>query len=84
MALSQQNRIDKAANDYNRTKDKKYKDLWYKLIREYVNGSYHFERRVIPINSSVKTDDGRYQVIRQPKLLRLVRRAKVKAIGLRR
>ena len=84
MALSQQNRIDKAANDYNRTKDKKYKNLWYKLIREYVNGSYHFERRVIPINSSVKTDDGRYQVIRQPKLLRLVRRAKVKAIGLRR
>ena len=28
-------RIDKAANDYNKTKDDKYKELWYKLIKEF-------------------------------------------------
>ena len=28
-------RIDKAANDYNKTKDPQYKDLWYKLIKEF-------------------------------------------------
>ena len=27
-------RINQAANDYNKTKDNKYKDLWYKLIKE--------------------------------------------------
>jgi len=31
--------IDKAANDYNRTKDPKYKELWYKLIRQWSNVS---------------------------------------------
>ena len=28
-------RIDKAANDYHKTKDDKYKELWYKLIKEF-------------------------------------------------
>ena len=28
-------RINQAANDYNKTKDNKYKDLWYKLIKEF-------------------------------------------------
>ena len=28
-------RIDKAANDYHKTKDPQYKDLWYKLIKEF-------------------------------------------------
>ena len=79
-----QKKIDDAAIMYNKTKDPYYKDLWYKLVKESANGPHNIKRRVIPINSSVKTDDGRYQVIRQPKLLRLVRRAKVKAIGLRR
>ena len=27
-------RINRAANDYDKTKDPKYKDLWYKLIKE--------------------------------------------------
>jgi hypothetical protein len=56
MALSQQNKIDKAANDYNRTKDPKYKNLWYKLIKEYVNGSYNFERWSVPINTDNNTN----------------------------
>ncbi len=56
MELSLQNRIDKAANDYNRTKDEKYKKLWYDLVRKVDNGTYHSKRRTIPTNTSVKTD----------------------------
>ena len=33
---SVQKKIDKAANMWNKTKDPKYKDLWYKLIKEFV------------------------------------------------
>ena len=28
-------RINQAANDYHKTKDPQYKDLWYKLIKEF-------------------------------------------------
>ena len=58
MALSQQNKIDKAANDDNRTKDPKYKNLWYKLVKEFANGPHNIKRWTIPINTSVKTDPG--------------------------
>ena len=30
--------IDKIANDWNKTKDPYYKDLWYKLVREWAYG----------------------------------------------
>ena len=30
------NEIDQAAIMYNKTKDPKYKELWYKLIKEYI------------------------------------------------
>ena len=79
-----QKKIDEAAIMWNKTKDPYYKDLWYKLIKEFANGPNSIKRRVVPINSSVKTDDGRYRVIQRPKLFRVVRRAKAKAIGLRR
>jgi hypothetical protein len=79
-----QKKIDEAAIMWNKTKDPYYKDLWYKLVKEFANGPNSIKRRVISINSSVKTDDGRYRVIQQPKLFRFVRRAKVKTNGLRR
>ena len=79
-----QKKIDEAAIMWNKTKDPYYKDLWYKLVKEFANGSYNIKRRVIPINSSVKTDDGRYRVIQRPKLFRFVRHVKVKTNGLRR
>ena len=31
-------KIDEAANNWNKTKDSKYKDLWYKRIKEFVYG----------------------------------------------
>ena len=79
-----QKKIDEAAIMWNKTKDPYYKDLWYKLVKEFANGPNSIKRRVIPINSSVKTDDGRYRVIQRPKLFRFVRRTKVKTNGLRR
>ena len=38
-------KIDEAANNWNKTKDSKYKDLWYKLIKEYRYGK-NFKRIV--------------------------------------
>ena len=34
-------RIDDAANQWNKTKDPQYKDLWYKLIKEFADGTYY-------------------------------------------
>ena len=44
-------KIDEAANNYNKTKDIKYKDLWYKLVREFANGPHNTKRRNIPTNT---------------------------------
>ena len=59
-----QKKIDNIANLWEKTKDPKYKDLWYKYIKEYVNGPNNIERRTVSIDSSVKTDDGTYKVIK--------------------
>ena len=58
-----QKKIDNAAIMYNKTKDPKYKDLWYKLIKEHVNGTNNFKRRTISINSCVKNNDGTYTFV---------------------
>jgi len=55
--LMTQKEIDEVANKYNKTKDPKYKDLWYKLIKDNY-GTDYFKRRVISINSVVQADDG--------------------------
>ena len=57
-------KIDEAAKMWEKTKDPKYKDLWYKYIREFANGPNNIERRIVSIDSSVKTDDGTYKVIK--------------------
>ena len=67
MELSLLNRIDKAANDYNRTKDKKYKKLWYQLVRS-IDGHNSFKRRNVPTTTSIKTDSGWNSVDKQNKL----------------
>ena len=56
-------KIDEAANNYNKTKDPYYKDIWYKLIKEHTNGTNNFKRRAISINSCVKSNDGTYTFI---------------------
>ena len=55
-----QNKIDDAAIMWNKTKDPKYKDLWYKLIKEYSNGPHNIERWNVSVSSVNKADDGTY------------------------
>ncbi len=57
-------KIDEAAKMWEKTKDPKYKDLWYKYIREFANGPNNIERRIVSIDSSVKTDNGKYIIIK--------------------
>ena len=76
-------KIDEAANNWNKTKDSYYKDLWYKLIKEYVNGTNNFKRRTVSINSCHKANDGPYVFIGTSKLHRDVRDTKTKTNRLR-
>jgi len=78
-----QKKIDDAANMWNKTKDPYYKDLWYKLIKEHVNGTNNFKRRIVSVNSCVKADDGTYIFIGTSKLHGPVRDTKNKTNRLR-
>lgn len=42
-----QERMDEVANLWEKTKDPKYKELWYKLIKEFANGTNNYGRRDI-------------------------------------
>ncbi len=55
-------KIDEVAVRWNKTRDPKDKDLWYKLIKEY--GLNNNKRWNISIDSSYKTDYGRHKVTR--------------------
>ena len=48
------NKLDEIANLWNKTKDPYYKDLWYKLIEEFVNGIDNTDRRVVSFNNRRK------------------------------
>jgi hypothetical protein len=78
-----QKKIDNAAIMYNKTKDPKYKTLWYKLIKEHVNGTNNFKRRVVSINSVVKANDGTCVFIGRSRLHGPVRDTKTKTNRLR-
>ena len=47
-------KIEEAAVMWNKTKDPKYKDLWYKLIEEFVNGIDNTDRRIVSFNNRRK------------------------------
>ena len=59
-----QKKIDNMANLWEKTKDPKYKDLWYKYIKEFANGLNNIERRTVSSGRSNKRDDQRYRVIK--------------------
>jgi len=68
--MTTQKEIDEAANNYNKTKDPQYKDLWYKLVKEFANdGLNNSKRRVVSVSGCHKGDDGGYIIIGQSKLL---------------
>ena len=55
-------KIDEVAIRWNKTRDPKDKDLWYKLIKEY--GLNNTKRWNISTDSSYKTNYGRHKVTR--------------------
>ena len=59
-------KADELANLWNKTKDPKYKDEWYKHIKEWSerHGHYFTERRNVSSGRSNKRDDQRYRVIK--------------------
>ena len=77
-------KIDDAANKRNETKDPQYKDLWYKLIKEFADGFNNCKRRIVSVSSCHKRDDGTYLVIGRSRLHGSVRDTKTKTNKLRR
>ena len=55
-------KIDEVANLWNKTRDPKYKEEWYKLIKEW-NGINNSRRRDVSSSRSNETDDSRDRVI---------------------
>ena len=75
--------IDDAAIMWNKTKDPKYKGLWYKLIKDNY-GTNNFRRRTLSINSCVENSDGTYTFIGTSRLYGSVRDTKSKTDNVRR
>jgi len=47
---------------WNKTKDPQYKNLWYKLVKEFANGTYYPKRWNVSVSSINKADDGTYVI----------------------
>ena len=60
-----QREIDDLAIMWNKTKDQKYKDLWYKKVKELSNGLNNIKRRDVQSHTGYKRDDGKYEVIHE-------------------
>ena len=54
--------LDQIANEYNKTKDPKLKNLWYKKVKECANGPYNIERWNVSGSAINKADDGTYVI----------------------
>jgi hypothetical protein len=61
--------LDDLANLWNKTKDPKHKDLWYKKVKEWANGPHNTKRRVVSVSSCHKADDGTYVIVGKSRLL---------------
>ena len=62
--------LDKIAIKYNDTKKQYYKDLWYKLVKEWANNGLNTsKRRVVSVSSCHKGDDGGYIITGRSRLL---------------
>ena len=57
-------KINELANLWEKTKDPKYKDLWYKLIKEFADGPNNIKRRTVPVNSSDERDNAKHKIIK--------------------
>ena len=66
--MTTQKKLDEVAVKYNKTKDPKYKDQWYKLVGK-TYGSNTIKRRIVSVSSCHKGDDGGYIIIGKSRLL---------------
>ena len=67
--MTTQKEIDEVANNWNKTKDPYYKDLWYKLVKEFANGPHNIKRRTVSVSAVNRADDGTYIIIGKSRLL---------------
>jgi hypothetical protein len=58
-----QKKIDELADLWNKTKDPKYKDEWYKYIKEWADGINNSNRRDVSSSASDKRDVGKPKVV---------------------
>ncbi len=82
--ITSQKFLDEIAVMWNKTKDPKYKDQWYKLVKELANGFNNTERRIVSVSSCHKRDDGTYLIIGRSRLHGSVRDTKTKTNNVRR
>ena len=61
-------KIDEAAKLWEKTKDPKYKALWYQYVKEWADGTNNSERRFVSTSSSIQADDGWNSVDKQRRL----------------
>jgi hypothetical protein len=66
-----QKRLDELAVLYNKTKNERYKKLWYKLIRE-AYGSNNTKRWTVSINTNYQKNVRRDSFNRKNRLFRVV------------
>jgi len=60
--------IDRVANLWEQTKNPKYKDLWYKLIREWNNGFNTTKRWDVSSSRSNERNDEGNNTVKQGRL----------------
>ena len=59
-----QKKIDELADLWNKTKDPKYKDEWYKYIKEWADGVNNSNRRSVSSSSSDRRDVSKPNAVR--------------------
>ena len=52
--MNKSDQLNEIANLYNKTKDPKHKDQWYKLVKELADGIDYTNRRVVSFSSRRK------------------------------
>ena len=60
--------MDQIAILWNKTKDPKYKEEWYKLIKEFANGPNNINRRIVSSSTSDQADDRGDRTLHEGKL----------------
>ena len=56
-------KINQEAILWEKTKDPKYKDLWYNYIKEWSDGVNNLDRRDVSSGASDKRDAGKYKTV---------------------